>query len=98
MSDSHTRVIRNLGANRTHVADVPAALFAGYRFLGSDFVGVALPIVTRCGSALRGRTTSAAVCMEPGTRVSCPQCRRLTGVEVAADGNNESPVPLVPKV
>lgn len=96
MNDLHTRVIRNLGASRTHVADVPTALFAGYRHLGSDFIGVALPIVTRCGSELRGRT-SAAVCMEPGTRVSCSQCRRLTGVEAAADGNHESPVPLAPK-
>lgn len=96
MSDLHTRVVRNLGANRTHVVDVPADLFAGYRFLGSDFVGVQLPVVTRCGSEIRGRD-SAAVCMEPGTRVSCSRCRRLTGVEVAGAGNNEPPVPLIPK-
>ena len=90
----HTRVVRSLGAERTHVADIPSGLFAGYRHLGSDFVGVQLPIITRCGAELR-RRDNAAVCMAPGTRVLCSRCRRLTGIERAAAGNNESPVPLV---
>lgn len=91
-----TRVIRNLGAGRTHVADVPAGLFVDCFHLGGAFVGAQLPIVTRCGTELRGRD-SAAVCMNPGTRVTCSRCRRLTGIERAADGNNESPVSPIPR-
>lgn len=94
MTDTITRVVRALASERTHVVDIPAPLFAGYRLFGADFLGVQLPIATRCGSVLRGKD-SAAVCMEPGTPVTCSRCRRITGVETAGSDNNRAPVPLV---
>lgn len=79
-----TRVVRALGANRTHVVDAPAALLGRYQMFGSEFTGIATPIITRCGAKLSG---GAVVCMESGTRVGCSRCRRLTGVEAAIANN-----------
>lgn len=83
----HARVVRALGANRTHVADAHPDQFHVCRWLGATFIGLSLPLATRCGALLRGRN-SAAVCMEPGTRVTCARCVRLTGIERAGDDNH----------
>ena len=81
------KVIRDLGASVTHVAGVMPGQLRCFRVLGSPFIGVALPIATRCGSILR-RKDSAAVCMNPGTKVSCRSCRNLSQLTVAPDGNH----------
>lgn len=85
-----TRVVRAHGSEKTHVVAAPAGAFDRYSWLGSPFVGIALPLATRCGVQLRG-TTSAAVCMRAGTKVRCVQCRRLTGLTEAAEGNGDMP-------
>jgi hypothetical protein len=83
----YTRVVRALGASRAHVVDAHPDQFRVCRWMGSSFIGLSLPLATRCGALLRGKD-SAAVCMEPGTRVTCAQCRRLTGIERAGDDNH----------
>jgi hypothetical protein len=54
-----------------------------------DFTDAAeFPLATRCGVILRCRV-GAAVCMKPSTRVSCTQCRRITGInETPADNTD----------
>lgn len=77
------RVIRALGSNRVHTADLPPALIGRWAFLGTQFTGAAGPIVTSCGACLR----DVVVCMKEGTRVSCSRCLRLTGIEAAGPDN-----------
>lgn len=87
-----TRVVRALGSSRTHVVTVPVGQLCLDEFIRL-YVGVAVPVVTRCGSVLRDGQERAAVCMEPGTKVRCAQCRRITGVTVAAGDNMQRPAP-----
>ena len=90
MAETHTRVIRALGSGTTHVADVHHSTFHNAVFVG-PFVGVEMPVATRCGSLLRGREArDLAVCMKAGTKVTCSRCRRLTGIAVAAEGNEHA--------
>lgn len=83
------RVVRNTGSAKVHVTDLHPDQFNAYVLFGSPFVGAAMPVVTCCGAVLRGR--GAVVCMEPGTPVHCPACKRFTGVEHAAPDNNHHP-------
>lgn len=80
-----TRVVRAIGAERVHVADAHAGQVRVCRMFGSTFLGLELPLATRCGAVLRAR--DVAVCMEAGARVTCAPCRRLSGVDRAAEDN-----------
>lgn len=91
MSETVSRVVRTLGSERTHVAVVPVGQFGTYTWLGAEFTGVSLPLVTRCGAELAAHHR-VAVCMKAGTRVRCPRCRRLTRLERAPEGNELPPV------
>lgn len=86
----HRRVVRALASGRVHVVDVPRAAFTVFRWIGPPCIGVALPVATLCTATLRGRD-SVAVCMEPGTRVTCRTCARLAGVDRADDHNDRHP-------
>ena len=94
MSELHTRVIRTLGSNRIHVAEVPAGQFTEGWFVQS-YLGVETPVVARCGALLRD-ADRPVVCMNPATKVTCARCRRITGIVVAADDNRVAPAEVAP--
>jgi hypothetical protein len=82
------RVVRNLRSGLVHVVEVESTFqYNVCQFLGSPFLGVLTPVLTECGTELRGKG-SAAVCMEPGTKVKCARCRRISGIEQAPETNH----------
>lgn len=85
MTETERRVIRTLGSGRIHVADVHPDQFKIAKWI-KPFVAVDLPSAVLCGVVLRS-SDGVAVCMEGGTKVTCPGCRRLAATERAAEGN-----------
>lgn len=84
------RVVRKHGSGKIHVVDAPAELFGRYRWIGPWFTGIALPVITVCGTKLRGKD-SVAVCMEAYTKIGCVPCRRLSRLERADADNGALP-------
>lgn len=86
----HRRVVRAMASSQLHVVDVPEGQFGAYRWIGSAFIGIQMPVITACGAQLRGRH-DAVVCMKPGSKVTCSRCRRISGVDRAPGGNQCAP-------
>jgi hypothetical protein len=84
----HTRIIRALGSDITHVAVVHIDQFDSFTFIGADFIGVQTPLITQCGANLRSGVT---VCMKSGSKVKCSRCRRITGILLANENNELIP-------
>ncbi|MGH3781740.1 MAG: hypothetical protein ACRDRO_14240 [Pseudonocardiaceae bacterium] len=84
--DTTQRVVRRLGSEQTHVADIHPDQLHAASHRGKEFTGVTLPLVARCGALLRD-TTGTAVCMRPGTPIRCSRCSRITGLTEACDDN-----------
>jgi hypothetical protein len=83
------RVVNAFGSGKYHVADLPVAEFAYYRWMGW-FTGVPAPVVALCGAKLRG-VQKVLVCMQPGTKVNCRACAHISGMAVAPEDNSELP-------
>jgi hypothetical protein len=81
------RVVRNFGSTRTHVVDVPPGSLAELTMIGRPFTAVDFPVAALCAAVLRS-AEGYGVAMKEGTRVHCPACRRISGLEVAAAGNH----------
>ena len=88
-AETVTRVLRRLGSDVQHVADVMPSSFTGGAMLGRRYTGVIAPVAARCGRVLRSRTP--LVCMRPGTRVTCRACARISGTTDASSTNSEFP-------
>lgn len=86
-----SRVVRAPGSERVHVVETPAGQFVTGSFLNTPYLGVAVPVATRCGSVLRDSAKHPVVCMEAGTRVTCPRCHRITSIGRAAATNTDDP-------
>ncbi len=86
------RVVRRLGSDRTHVVDVPVSAPLPMEFMGHACTGIRTPVVAVCRTELRDRT-GAVICMNPGTRIRCTTCTRLTGIQVAPDDNTALAAP-----
>lgn len=84
MTELEVRVVRRMGSDQTHVAEIDPAV----GFIASAFGGTAewipTPVASRCGAVLRD-SVGAVVSMRPGTPVRCRRCRTITGVERAPE-------------
>jgi hypothetical protein len=89
VADLHTRVVRALGSSVTHVIEAPTSQYVDM-FFTTSFIGVLIPVATRCGAVLHC-SFGVAVCMEAGTPVKCSRCRRITGITTAPAENGVLP-------
>ncbi len=89
-----TRVVRKLGSDATHVADVLDTAIAGGWFYTS-YVGAETPLDARCGRTLWDGQGRPAPLMRAGSKVTCRKCRKLTGIDVAAQDNETLPASAV---
>lgn len=83
------RVVRKHGSGKIHVVDAPPGAFGRYKWI-SWFTGISLPLVTVCGTELKGKN-GVAVCMEAYSKISCSPCRRLSRMERAEADNGSLP-------
>lgn len=77
-----TTVVKRYASGVNHVVTVPRNSLKSLVSFGVPFTGVQAPVGARCGTRMGSYLGHDLVMMEPGTKVSCDFCRRLTGIEV----------------
>lgn len=68
-------IVRRLGSDVTHLADVPGTLVERGERWGAPVLWVDAPVVTRCRAVLRGRVVK----MQDDQRVTCRPCQAHEG-------------------
>jgi hypothetical protein len=81
--ESELLVLRRLGSDRQHVAEVPTNQIYATEFLGSPHAAVRGPIATKCGAVLR--STHSLVVMREGTKVNCKACVAVSGLAASKE-------------
>lgn len=76
-----TVVVRGFGSEMTHVVTVPRSLLVSSSWPSPSypFTGIPTPVMAECFTVPRS-VQPVLVVMNPGTKVRCRQCRRVTGI------------------